>query len=75
MAEKTSPEYAMLPAGTITKWGKPGDALAAMKPLDNCKALGAMGQTGGFVDCTTLRISKTVHQRSAGWPGEITGIY
>lgn len=56
MAEnQTSPEYAMLPAGTITKWGKPGDALAALKPLDNCKALGAMGQTGGFVDCTTLK--------------------
>ncbi|MGG8223062.1 phage tail protein [Klebsiella aerogenes] len=56
MAEnQTSPEYAMLPAGTLTKWGKPGDALAALKPLDNCKALGAMGQTGGFVDCTTLK--------------------
>ncbi|MBJ3466459.1 phage tail protein, partial [Salmonella enterica subsp. enterica serovar Corvallis] len=24
------------------------------KPLVNCKALGATGQTGGFVDCTTL---------------------
>lgn len=53
--KKTSPEYAMLPAGTIVKFGEPGDAVAAMKALDNCKALGAMGQTGGFVDCTTLK--------------------
>ncbi|MVY04692.1 phage tail protein, partial [Escherichia coli] len=54
MADKTSPEYAMLPAGTIVKYGEPGAATAALKPLINCKALGAMGQTGGFVDCTTL---------------------
>ncbi|AOO56455.1 phage tail protein (plasmid) [Raoultella ornithinolytica] len=51
---KTSPEYAMLPAGTIVKYGDPGAAAAALKPLVNCKAVGAMGQTGGFVDCTTL---------------------
>ncbi len=54
MADKTSPEYAMLPAGTIVKYGEPGAATSALKPLINCKALGAMGQTGGFVDCTTL---------------------
>ncbi|HBT3908471.1 phage tail protein, partial [Staphylococcus warneri] len=24
MADKTSPEYAMLPAGTIVKYGEPG---------------------------------------------------
>ncbi|MGN2428629.1 phage tail tube protein [Klebsiella electrica] len=54
MADKSSPEYAMLPAGTIVKYGEPGAAVSAMKPLINCKALGAMGQTGGFVDCTTL---------------------
>ncbi|EIF5781386.1 phage tail protein [Salmonella enterica] len=52
--QKTSPEYAMLPAGTIVKYGEVGDAEAALKPLVNCKALGATGQTGGFVDCTTL---------------------
>lgn len=51
---KTSPEYAMLPAGTIVKYGELGAAAAAMKPLINCKALGATGQTGSFVDCTTL---------------------
>lgn len=44
----------MLPAGTIVKYGEPGAATSALKPLINCKALGAMGQTGGFVDCTTL---------------------
>ncbi|MDH8489831.1 phage tail protein, partial [Klebsiella pneumoniae] len=26
MADKTSPEYAMLPAGTIVKYGEPGAA-------------------------------------------------
>ncbi|EJS2589115.1 phage tail protein [Salmonella enterica] len=51
---KSSPEYAMLPVGTIVKYGEVGDAEAALKPLVNCKALGATGQTGGFVDCTTL---------------------
>ncbi|MGP0152179.1 phage tail protein [Pantoea ananatis] len=51
---KTSPEYAMLPAGTVVMWGAAGAAVSAMKPLINCKALGATGQTGGFVDCTTL---------------------
>jgi len=51
---KTSPEYAMLPAGTIVKWGAIGDELAAFKPLINCKAIGATGQTSSFVDCTTL---------------------
>ncbi len=54
MADKTSPEYAMLPAGTIVKWGTVGAAPTAMKALTNCKAVGEMGQTGGFVDCTTL---------------------
>ncbi|HBO25051.1 MAG TPA: phage tail protein [Providencia sp.] len=59
MAEqKSSPEYAMLPAGTIVKFGKPGDAVAVMKPLINCKSTGTTGLTGGFVDCTTL-IDKT----------------
>lgn len=51
---KSSPEYAMLPAGTVVKWGASGDAVADMKPLINCKALGATGATGSFVDCTTL---------------------
>lgn len=51
---KTSPEYAMLPAGTVVLWGEAGDDISAMKPLINCKALGATGQTGSFVDCTTL---------------------
>ncbi|MFP0536044.1 phage tail protein [Klebsiella oxytoca] len=55
MADKSSPEYAMLPAGTIVKWGTPTAAASALKALVNCKALGAMGQTGGFVDCTTLK--------------------
>lgn len=52
---KTSPDYAMLPAGTIVKWGAPTAAASALKALENCKAIGAMGQTGGFVDCTTLK--------------------
>lgn len=54
MADKTSPEYAMLPAGTIVKWGAVGAAVATLKALVNCKAVGEMGQTGSFVDCTTL---------------------
>ncbi|BEM76403.1 hypothetical protein SME38J_05060 [Serratia marcescens] len=55
MAEnKTSPEYAKLPAGTIVMWGKVGDTVTDMKPLINCKAVGEMGQTGSFIDCTTL---------------------
>lgn len=54
MADKTSPEYAMLPAGTIVKWGAVGAAAATLKALTNCKAVGEMGQTGSFVDCTTL---------------------
>ncbi|WP_272517540.1 MULTISPECIES: phage tail protein [unclassified Providencia] len=55
MADKSSPEYAMLPAGTIVKWGKVGDLPTALKPLENCKAIGATGLTGSFVDCTTLK--------------------
>lgn len=56
--QKSSPEYAMLPSGTIVKFGKPGDAITVMKPLINCKSTGTTGLTGGFVDCTTL-IDKT----------------
>jgi len=44
----------MLPAGTVVKFGEVGAAAAAMKALINCKGLGATGQTGSFVDCTTL---------------------
>ncbi|EPO2453863.1 phage tail protein [Providencia rettgeri] len=55
MADKSSPEYAMLPAGTIVKWGKVGDLPTVLKPLENCKAIGATGLTGSFVDCTTLK--------------------
>lgn len=44
----------MLPAGTVVKWGAVGAAAATMKALTNCKAVGEMGQTGSFVDCTTL---------------------
>ncbi|XBS71156.1 phage tail protein [Acerihabitans sp. KWT182] len=51
---KTSPEYAMLPAGTIVKWGAVGDDVSTLKALVNCKALGATGQSSSFVDCTTL---------------------
>ncbi|WP_208952667.1 phage tail protein [Rahnella sp. ChDrAdgB13] len=54
MTDKSSPEYAMLPAGTVVLWGGIGDAVADMQPLINCKALGATGATGSFVDCTTL---------------------
>ena len=56
MAEtaKSSPEYAMLPAGTVIMWGKSGEAKEDFQPLVNCKALGATGATGSFVDCTTL---------------------
>ncbi|MDE1480434.1 phage tail protein [Xenorhabdus bovienii] len=50
----SSPEYAVLPAGTIVKFGKPGDTVDQMKFLINCKALGATGLSGGFIDCTTL---------------------
>lgn len=52
--QKSSPEYATLPAGAIVKFGKVGDALTALKPLINCKAIGATGHTGGFIDCTTV---------------------
>lgn len=52
--KKSSPEYAMLPAGTIVKYGEVGDLPAALKSLINCKAIGATGLTGSFVDCTTL---------------------
>ncbi|PAV02529.1 phage tail protein [Arsenophonus sp. ENCA] len=51
---KTSPEYATLPAGTVVKFGKPTDSVETMKPLANCKALGATGLSGSFIDCTTL---------------------
>jgi hypothetical protein len=51
---KTSPEYAMLPAGTVVKWGAVGDDVATLKAQVNCKAIGATGQTSTFVDCTTL---------------------
>lgn len=54
MAGKSSPEYAMLPAGVVVKWGAVGDTTLTMKPLVNCKAVGATGLTGGYVDCTTL---------------------
>lgn len=54
MADKSSPEYAVLPAGTIVKWGKVSDLPTALKPLINCKSIGAIGTTGSFVDCTTL---------------------
>ncbi|WP_340619622.1 phage tail protein [Xenorhabdus siamensis] len=50
----SSPEYAVLPAGTVVKFGKPGDSVENMKQLINCKALGATGLTGSFIDCTTL---------------------
>ncbi|QBY44279.1 phage tail protein [Arsenophonus nasoniae] len=51
---KTSPEYATLPAGAVVKFGKVGDAVTAMKLLDTCRAIGATGLTGSFIDCTTL---------------------
>lgn len=54
MTGKTSPEYAMLPAGVVVKWGAVGDTTLTMRPLVNCKAVGATGLTGGYVDCTTL---------------------
>lgn len=53
--EKSSLEYAMLPAGTIVKFGEAGDTVDKMKALINCKALGATRLTGGFIDCTTLK--------------------
>ncbi|PHI31033.1 hypothetical protein [Budvicia aquatica] len=49
---KSSPEYAMLPAGTEASWAALGSEV--FKLLANCKALGATGLTGGFVDCSTL---------------------
>lgn len=55
MSTKTSPEYATLPDNTVVKYGAVGAAVTAMKDLTNCKAIGATGQTGGFIDCTTLR--------------------
>ncbi|MFS1539316.1 MAG: phage tail protein [Candidatus Phlomobacter fragariae] len=54
MPDKTSPEYAMLPTGTVVKFGQPGDPVDKMKPLTNCRAVGATGLTGSFIDCTTL---------------------
>lgn len=53
MTKKAS-EYATLPAGSVVKWGMPADAAAALKPLESCTGVGAMGAQGGFVDCTTL---------------------
>ena len=52
--ERSSSEYAMLPAGTIVLWGMPGETKEDFRPLENCKSVGKMGQTGGFVDCTAL---------------------
>ncbi|CAK8737101.1 hypothetical protein SODG_000824 [Sodalis praecaptivus] len=54
MPTKTSPEYATLPDSTVVKYGPIGAAVTAMKALTNCRAIGATGQTGGFIDCTTL---------------------
>ncbi|EQB98654.1 hypothetical protein [Photorhabdus temperata] len=54
MADKSSPEYAVLPNGAVVKFGKPGETVDVMKSLVNCKALGATGLTGSFIDCTTL---------------------
>lgn len=51
---KSSPEYAKLPENTVVKFGKVGDAVTAMKLLDTCRAIGATGLTGSFIDCTTL---------------------
>ena len=54
MPTKTSPEYATLPDNTVVKYGTIGAAVTAMKALTTCKAIGATGQTGGYIDCTTL---------------------
>ncbi|CAK8738114.1 hypothetical protein SODG_001809 [Sodalis praecaptivus] len=54
MPTKTSPEYATLPDSTVVKYGAVGAAVTAMKALTNCRAIGATGQTGSFIDCTTL---------------------
>lgn len=54
MSTKTSSEYSTLPAGTVVKFGAIGAAVTAMKALSNCRAIGATGQTGGSIDCTTL---------------------
>lgn len=54
MSTKTSPEYSTLPAGTVVKFGAVGAAVTTMKALTNCRAIGATGQTGSFIDCTTL---------------------
>ncbi|SPP31509.1 hypothetical protein ARAF_0638 [Arsenophonus endosymbiont of Aleurodicus floccissimus] len=51
---KTSSEYATLPTGTVVKFGKPSDSVETMKPLINCKASGATGLSGSFIDWTTL---------------------
>ena len=47
-------EYAKIPAGSIVKWGAIDAEVAALKLLENCTSVGAMGAQGGFVDCTTL---------------------
>lgn len=49
---KSSAEYAMLPAGTEVSFAALGTT--EFKLLANCKALGATGLTGGFIDCSTL---------------------
>lgn len=54
MPTKTSPEYATLPDSTVVKYGPIGVAVTAMKALTNCRAIGATGQTGGYIECTTL---------------------
>lgn len=51
----TASSYAKIPAGTIVKWGELSDTVAKLKPLPNCRSIGAMGEQGGFTDCTTLK--------------------
>ncbi|MGG5928213.1 phage tail protein [Salmonella enterica] len=50
----SSSDYAKIPAGSIVKWGELNDTAIKFRPLPNCRGVGAMGNQGGFVDCTTL---------------------
>lgn len=54
MSVKEPSEYAMLPAGTVVKYGAMGDAPAAFKPLITTTAIGATGQTGSFIEANRL---------------------
>lgn len=53
-AVKDPSEYAKLPAGTRVSWGAVSAETSALKLLKDADAVGATGETSGFVDATRL---------------------